>query len=345
MIQRDTTLDLAKGLLIIFVVLGHALQFSLGTDYTASSQFFDDPVFKTIYTFHMPLFMLISGYLFYNSNKKDFRTLVSSKLKAIGIPMLSFILITDLPSYASHICHGNVIGACFDFIKTIGWGMTMWFLFSILLNVAIIAILTRVIHNKYCQYTAMVCVIVGSMFVPDTWLLSVHKFMFPFFCIGYVLKENDLPLYTCAKNTIAMIILTLLSVGAICWFDKDTYIYTTGFCIVGNYTTQLLIDGKRLIIGLIVSFTFIQYAHKFAETKKNNVYNIILRLGQISLFVYGFNVFFDAIYTKVLSHFNINFDYYYLIPVLFATCILLIAYYSYKLLEKNKVTRIMFLGK
>ncbi len=344
---RDTTLDLAKGLLIILEVLGHALQFSLGTEYTASNHFFDDPVFKTIYTFHMPLFMLISGYLFYNSNKKELKTLVPSKLKAIGNPMLSFIFIIRLPSYASLIYHGDIIGACIDFIYTIGWGTTMWFLFSILLNMSIIAILTRAIRNKCCLYAVWLCIIVGSMFVPDTYLLSVHKFMFPFFCIGYVLKENDVPLYTCSKNTIAMVILTVLSVGAICWFDKDTYIYTTGFCIVGggNYTTQLLIDGKRLIIALIVSFTFMQYVHVFAETKKNSVYNTILRLGQISLFVYGFNIFFDSYYTQVLSYFNVNFGFNYFIPILFAACIIVIAYYSYKLLDRNNVTRILFLGK
>ena len=87
--NRDTTLDIAKGLLIILVVLGHAIQYSFGTEYTQSREFFSNIVFKTIYSFHMPLFMLISGYLFHNSNKKDFKTLMVSKLIAIGIPMIS----------------------------------------------------------------------------------------------------------------------------------------------------------------------------------------------------------------------------------------------------------------
>ena len=48
-----------------------------------SEKFFKDVIFKTIYSFHMPLFMLISGYLFYNSNQKEFRHLIISKLKII----------------------------------------------------------------------------------------------------------------------------------------------------------------------------------------------------------------------------------------------------------------------
>lgn len=96
---RDTTLDFAKGFLIILVVLGHSIQFSLGPDWLESKQFFDNVVFKTIYSFHMPLFMLISGYLFYYSNKKNLRTLMISKLKAIGIPMLSFVLLYNIGNY------------------------------------------------------------------------------------------------------------------------------------------------------------------------------------------------------------------------------------------------------
>ena len=343
--QRDTTLDLAKGLLIILVVLGHAIQFSFGTEYTASGLFFEDPVYKSIYTFHMPLFMLVSGYLFFNSNKKDFRTLASSKLKAIGIPMLSFILITDLPKFGSLVYHGDILGAFLAFMKTIFCGWTMWFLFSILLNIAIIAMLTRIVRNKRCQYVTMLCLVAGSMFVPDSFLLSVHKFMFPFFCIGYFLKETDTPLYACAMNKTTMAVLTLLSIGAVCWFGFDTYIYTTGFCVLGDFANQLFIDAKRMLIALIVSFTFMQYMHILAVAKKCRICNFVIRLGQMSLFVYGFNIFFDAIYKRVLSHLDVNLGFNYLIPILFATCVIAIAAMLYNLLEKNKVARLLFLGK
>lgn len=94
--KRDFTLDMAKGILIILVVMGHSIQYSFGSSWLMSERFFDDTVFKAIYSFHMPLFMMISGYLFFNSNKKAFTTLMISKFKAIGIPMLSFVLLYNI---------------------------------------------------------------------------------------------------------------------------------------------------------------------------------------------------------------------------------------------------------
>jgi fucose 4-O-acetylase-like acetyltransferase len=52
--NRDSFLDIAKGLAIILVVVGHVIQ--------GSSEHFDDLMgFKMIYSFHMPLFIFLSG--------------------------------------------------------------------------------------------------------------------------------------------------------------------------------------------------------------------------------------------------------------------------------------------
>lgn len=196
MSKRDITLDLAKGLLIILVVLGHNIQYLFGSEWLMSSQFFDDVVFKAIYSFHMPLFMMISGYLFYNSNKREFKPLIESRLKAIGIPMLSFILLCNVSQYWMLLIHGDVSELLLHYTSAIFLGKTMWFLLSILLNMVVVAILTRLIKSKLMQCLGMLILFIASLFIPDTVLLSVHKFMFPFFCIGYLLNQNKVPLYT-----------------------------------------------------------------------------------------------------------------------------------------------------
>ncbi|PZG36166.1 acyltransferase, partial [Spongiactinospora gelatinilytica] len=64
--QREPYLDNVKFLLITLVVMGHALVPTLDAGSARSAYLF-------IYTFHMPLFVLISGYLsrnFWNSNAK-----------------------------------------------------------------------------------------------------------------------------------------------------------------------------------------------------------------------------------------------------------------------------------
>lgn len=59
-------IDALKGIAIVLMFWGHVVQYGNG----GQIDFFDNTVFKTIYTFHMPLFMLISGYLFSFSSKK-----------------------------------------------------------------------------------------------------------------------------------------------------------------------------------------------------------------------------------------------------------------------------------
>ena len=208
---RDNNLDIAKGILIIFVVFGHAIQFSFGSEYTKSGLFFSNIVFQTIYSFHMPLFMLISGYLFYISNKKKIKNLIFSKLKTIGIPLLAFILICHLPDYIVLIYNGEIIKCLLSYINTIFRGGTMWFLFSLLLNISIIAIITRIVKTKLLQHMVMLFVFIVSLFIPDFILLSVHKYMYPFFCIGYIMKENGIFPYTCSENYGEMVVLTILS--------------------------------------------------------------------------------------------------------------------------------------
>ena len=55
--ERLLWVDTLKGWLIILVVLGHALQCTLGSECD------ENHLWNIIYSFHMPAFMAISGYL------------------------------------------------------------------------------------------------------------------------------------------------------------------------------------------------------------------------------------------------------------------------------------------
>lgn len=66
---RSNYLDILKGYAIILVVFGHCIQYGSGLQAMSNGLYFDNKVFQMIYSFHMPLLMLISGYLFYNTTK------------------------------------------------------------------------------------------------------------------------------------------------------------------------------------------------------------------------------------------------------------------------------------
>lgn len=65
--QRNSFIDFVKGVLIFLVVLGHCIQYGSGKYYFTRQSYFENILFKIIYSFHMPLFSLISGFLFFYS--------------------------------------------------------------------------------------------------------------------------------------------------------------------------------------------------------------------------------------------------------------------------------------
>jgi len=80
---RIPYLDFLKFFAIASVLLGHSVEQTTGND------FWDNPIWSFIYTYHMPLFMLLCGYFFGSSLNLSFGELVKKKFVQLVIPSLS----------------------------------------------------------------------------------------------------------------------------------------------------------------------------------------------------------------------------------------------------------------
>lgn len=76
--MRDDRLDILKAWGIIFVVSGHA----------------QSPFGQWIYTFHMPLFFFVSGFLRYGVKEKKWNIFLLKKLKTVIFPYIGFWFIS-----------------------------------------------------------------------------------------------------------------------------------------------------------------------------------------------------------------------------------------------------------
>lgn len=92
---RDSSFDVLKGFLIILVIIGHVIRISVSGDT------WHNPVYNTIYLFHMPMFIFISGYFSNSIGKKTFFSLVRSRAKRILVPWAIYTLISVLFFLAS----------------------------------------------------------------------------------------------------------------------------------------------------------------------------------------------------------------------------------------------------
>ena len=84
--QRIIYLDNVKAFAIMLVMLGHALQYTIH-DYTQCN------TLNLIYTFHMPLFMMVSGYFFKSSLNLSFGQFLKKKSIAMLLPAVTWSLV------------------------------------------------------------------------------------------------------------------------------------------------------------------------------------------------------------------------------------------------------------
>ena len=72
--MRNSNIDIAKGIAIILMVMGHS---SCPTE-----------LYKAIYSFHMPLFYILSGYFLNKDPLTDTRSFLLNKWKKLAIPLI-----------------------------------------------------------------------------------------------------------------------------------------------------------------------------------------------------------------------------------------------------------------
>lgn len=79
--ERDLSFDFIKGVLIFLVVCGHCLN-------EIHAQHTHGVIDFWIYTFHMPIFMFVSGWFAWHSLDKGFFSTLRSKLHRLALPAL-----------------------------------------------------------------------------------------------------------------------------------------------------------------------------------------------------------------------------------------------------------------
>ena len=85
--------DLVKGAAIFLMLWGHCIQYCALDDTT----FMGNSVFRTIYSFHMPIFMLVSGYLFFFSfQKRNLEELLQHRIQGMLYPIVMATLFNNV---------------------------------------------------------------------------------------------------------------------------------------------------------------------------------------------------------------------------------------------------------
>ncbi|MGN0181272.1 MAG: acyltransferase family protein [Candidatus Ornithomonoglobus sp.] len=158
--KRDTIADFLKGYACLLVVFGHVIMGvrNCGAVKIPAAGLTLEAV---IWSFHVPLFMFVSGYV-YNITGEWYRKgsrlrFLGGKLMDLGIPYVFFSIIyifinSAIASTNSDYNMSNLISMWYEPIAQ------YWFIYALFIDFVLYVVLNRVIKNKYIL--AAVCVLI-----------------------------------------------------------------------------------------------------------------------------------------------------------------------------------------
>lgn len=82
-VNRQSEFDIIKAFAIFLVLWGHCIQHLLSSDPK------EDEMYRLIYSFHMPLFMMVSGYFCTHALNMPFRAVFEKKFKQLIVPCIT----------------------------------------------------------------------------------------------------------------------------------------------------------------------------------------------------------------------------------------------------------------
>ena len=218
--ERNLLLDYLKGLAIFLVIWGHCLQFAT----TSTFDFFSNQAFVIIYSFHMPLFMVISGYLFFLTQKnKSFTGIAWSKTQQILIPLLIWGGVMLLIPHVRAILQGRLSGIITapQYIESITGGF--WFLWCSYVCALLNAFVNKFVKDQLWAYVLITTVI---LLLPNDYNFYFVKFTLPYFFAGYLYHKYIGKLQ--GLRTAATYASFLLFPVLLLLWDTTSYIYVSG---------------------------------------------------------------------------------------------------------------------
>ena len=184
--MRIKELDIAKGICIILVVLGHFFPEGAPHWYAVMR--------SVIYSFHMPVFMFVSGFVYiYAERNVSYGTFLLKKVRRIAVPYFLvsclFIAIKLIPQALSIYVKNPVTLS--SFLKVFYYpeaAVSFWYLWALWWFFMLVPLL-RTRGARLIALGLSLAVASVSFELPDIFALPKAKEMLPYFMMGAVAAD------------------------------------------------------------------------------------------------------------------------------------------------------------
>jgi fucose 4-O-acetylase-like acetyltransferase len=278
MSNRLTHIDVAKGICIILVVIGHYIPDNSPQWYLT--------LIDVIYSFHMPLFMFASG-LIYHATKKPVKydRFVMKKFKRLGIPyilvswlIISIKLLTEKKMYVENPVS---FSSFYEILYTPSAGFFLWFVYVLFLIFLIIPFFNTPRKINFLLLLSLICLLIP---VPTTELfciaqLKAHLFYFVSGCFvsqyqGIIHKKTE---------------------------RISVFIFLTGFIVLyllsslfDNVSTNVMMQCIKVLLAL-TGICFTLKISRFITIHTQNIKHVFVKLAMYSYTIYLFHTTFEGV--------------------------------------------------
>lgn len=348
--DKNIIVSTVRGIAIILVVYGHVLQRSM---VPFGEDFFLNPAFKVIYTFHMPLFVLISGYVMaYSLSRRDVFGVFKTRCKTLLVPFISWGILGAVSIYFVDIIDKKGAGitslpmglANELFLKPSIWILVTLFvsscmlLYSIKLEkrfgkiifVLIYLLILAIPYNEYCS-------------------LFFIKWLYLFYMAGYFLNKCGIKVTGRLARLIVLIVSSATFVVLASYWTKADYIYINKMNFISN---DYFYDMLRMLyryglafLGITVVFCIGSYL------SKTKIQSILDNIGVYSLDIYLIQRYIvEGLYPRFVYNANIKFDFnspfflYLIAPLVTIVSVYLCILISKLLIRRNNLLNTLLLG-
>lgn len=258
-------LDNLKGLTILLVVLGHCIQYGLPSSYQ------DNILYQFIYSFHMALFFVISGFLSY---KKEYRLskVIGKRAYRLLLPYFIWggikIIVEGLPFYDILLNVDN----------------HLWFLWSLFF----ISIITLILENTFGNSKFFLHIVLLSIlvFLVLPKIIGIHvcgikliSYYLQFFLFGFIIKKYQLHNKLSIKHL---------------WLSIPVYLISFVLLLLSN--KELIIMCSKMVCSYFGSYSLIVLFDKYLNKR-----TVMAVLGGASLGIYAIHPWIISFLISYLS--------------------------------------------
>lgn len=267
--NRDSSIDIAKGICIFLMVLGHC--------------FFAGNIRHYIYLFHMPFFFFVSGFFF--STRKTFSEFIIQKTRRLLVPFVIYWIFAAVINFAAKALLTHQLCLTVQDVGPLWFLISLWTIFVVsyvavkylkLVTTTILATIVAVFGNA-----------IASSCQSSPFYIIQSLLMFPFFIFGNIIyrhtfnyNENKVTIYQYLKSTPivsgALFVLSFIGFFFLPFGDVEVNSLTIP-CSLSLY------GGASMGIFLVmcISGIILHYCSKAKE--------VLESLGKNSLHVLGFH--------------------------------------------------------